>query len=636
MNISSLLVRVQKFLPLFLVLLSAALTVASYMQAINYPFISDDKIYVTDNTKLIGLPLAELWRLFTEPYNSMEFLPLRDISYWLDMALFGTSPAAFRLHNILLYLLCLPLVYGTTLRLWRYFRPADATSAPWAAAAVTALFALHPAHVEAVVWISGRKDVLSGLFSLLALWFAMNTRREQRFSISHAVAALVALLAAMLSKATAVAVAPIITLLWIIFWRDIPVSNRRYSQLLWPLASLLLAACFTLLFSAYSTVKIPAYFGIEAVERGLAVLGWMARLAVSPENRHLIYMVFEDTYLPVMVAAGGAVLASATVGGVMLLRKRSLGGFALVMFLLFCIPYTHLIPFDTPTLVADRWLMLAVWPVILLIVSLSWCLKPLYRVALLLVIALPWGFQTIERPRDWRSLEVIVDTDLRTYPGYYLLSYQKIIFQLISGLELDAGKTASSITDPEAQNIMIGLVLADNAVRYKTPISGNPNEAMALLQNLEILLKQPPVQSRWNTPMRSFFGRCQQTLATRWERLAEQFPGDAPVRYNTGLSLLDAHRYEDAVAHLRASTESQYIPEPVRGQAFYSLGMALMNSGHIEGAEAPLRAALKQPQPDLRSYCLLSKVYEKTRRIEEAARAEEECRRQAPSEGVAQ
>src|SRR5207237_7199255 len=39
-----------------------------------------------------------------------------------------------------------------------------------AALAGAVLFAAHPVQVEAVGWASGLKDVLSGLFSLVALW----------------------------------------------------------------------------------------------------------------------------------------------------------------------------------------------------------------------------------------------------------------------------------------------------------------------------------------------------------------------------------------------------------------------------------------------------------------------------------
>jgi protein O-mannosyl-transferase len=283
---------VRQYGPAILILLSMLIACGAFLQALNFPFVSDDSFYISGNTKLAGLRFTELWRLLVEPYNPYEFLPLRDFSYWIDISLFGMTPAAFRLHNLLLYVASCLLVYATTLSLWRYFKPDAADSAPWAAATVAALFALHPAHVEAVVWISGRKDLLSSMFALLAIWFAVKARREQGLAPGYAVAALLALLAAMLGKATSLAAAPVIALLWIVFWRDIPFSFRRRSMLLWPFAVLLLAACVAPIFMGYSTVKLPAYFGVETFTRALAILGWMVRLAISPFGRHYLYPVF--------------------------------------------------------------------------------------------------------------------------------------------------------------------------------------------------------------------------------------------------------------------------------------------------------------------------------------------------------
>ncbi len=627
----------RRLAPLTLVLVSAAIAVGAYLQALDAPFISDDIDYIPNNPKLIGLRFFELWRLLVEPFNiAPEFLPLRELSFWFDITLFGMNPAAFRIHNIILYLLCLPLVYATTLGLWRYFAsPADAASAAWAAAVVSALFALHPTLVEPVVWISGRKYLLPNLFAMLALWLAVSARREHGLSPAHAAAALVAFVAMMLSKTSYFPVAAIIALLWVIFWRDIPAPYRRRTLLLWPLAILLLAAAMVLIFIAIASSSQgspPFYFGIEAVTRTLAVLGWLARLAVSPEGRHFYYPVFEDPWFPVMVALGVAVLAAAAWGAVMLLRRRSLAGFALVAFLLLCLPYLQLIPYSAPTLVSDRFLSLAVWPVMLLVVSLAWRLKPVSRTVLLLVIALPLVFQTIERPRDWRSYEALIDTDLRAYPGYYPPAIYKSLIQLSQGLYGGASETANSITDPEARNFMMALAEAEYVVNVKAVPAGDPQEALARIRNAWLLLRQPPDQARWNTPMLAAWRVVRYELLSTWKSLAKHFPDDVTVRYNAGLFMLDTYKEgdEDAATHLGAAIESQRLPQSERGIAYKNLGMALMNAGRIAEAEAPLRAALEQSHPDVRAHCLLAEVYKQTKRFEEAARAAANCPELAP------
>jgi tetratricopeptide (TPR) repeat protein len=639
MNLSSSNSRVRQFAPFLLVLVSAAIVVAAYLQALHYPFVSDDTVYITDNTKLLGLHLTDLWRLFVEPYNDVfEFLPVRDLSYWLDITLFGLSPSAFRIHNIILYLLCLPLAYVTTMGIWRYFRPADATGAPWAAAVVTVLFALHPALVESVVWISGRKYVLPTMFSILALWLSVRARRDQGLSAPHAVATLIVFVVVMFSKSSFVAVAPVIAMLWVLFWLDIPVQGRRRSQLLWPFAILFLAGLLTMIFISKNKGfdGMPFYFGVEAVTRTFAVLGWLARLAVSPESRHFFYPVLDVTYLPAMVTTGVVVLVAAVSGVMMIIRKRSLEGFALVTFLLLCMPYIQLIPNHPPSLVSDRYLALAVWPTALLIVALSWRLKPVPRTAVLLVFALSWGFQTVVRTNDWQSFEEIIDADLRAYPGYYMPASYKIgIDQLKRGLFRDAAVTANTITDPELQKIMVEIVRADYVVRVKTPATGKPQEAIELLWKLGLDLRQKPVQAQWNSPVYLLWTRCQETFSNEWQSLIKQFPDDPSVHYSFGLWKLEVHNYMDAITHLREATESYRLPESVRGKAFKSLGVALLSSGQAAEAEAPLRAALKQSPPDLSAYCTLSEVYKQSNRLDEAATAEADCRNLVPGVGAA-
>jgi len=631
--------HIRQVAPLLIVVISALVAVGSFLQAFHYPYFSDDLSYLPENAKLIGLRADDLWRLLVEPYNCcFEFLPLRDFTYWLDIKLFGFAPSASRGQNILLYLFSLPLVYATTAAIWRYFRPAEIASASWAAAAVTALFALHPALVESVIWISGRKYVLPNLFAMLALWLAVRARRERGLSAFHASATIAAFVAVMFSKTSYVGVAPIIALLWVLFWLDISVQRRDRLLLLWPIAILFLAGIMTLIFVEKNQGfdGMPLYFGMEAFTRTFAVLGWLTYLSFTPESRHFLYPVFEDANLYFMVALGAAVLAAAAASGLSIFRKRSIEGFALVAFLLLCLPYMQLIPNHPPSLVSDRYLALAVWPVILFAVAMLWRLKLVLRIVILFVVALLWGFQTVERPRDWRSLETLYDADIQAYPGYYLPAMYEIDnVQLPHGLYPDAIKLANSITIPELRDAMGKVIMADQAVHVAVA-TGNPEESVSLLWKLGVDYKQWPAQAKWNSSILFFYRKNLEKLVAEWELLAKRFPDDASLRYNAGLWMLVVHKAKHAVAHLRAATESPRLPESVRGTAFINLGEALFSSGSVAEAEAPLRSALQQSPPDYRAYCLLSRVYKRTGRIEEAARAGSECRNRVPNEQAMQ
>jgi hypothetical protein len=526
-----------RYAPLSVVLISTAVAICAYLQLLGAPFISDDSIYIVNNKKLAGLQLAELWRLMFEPYNSMEFLPLRDLTYWLDSSLFGLNPSAFRIHNILWYLLCCAMVFAVTLTLWRNFRPADAAGAAWPAAVVTALFAIHPAHVEAVVWVSGRKDVLAGVLSMAALWFAV-AKPQPGFSPQYAVAAMIALLAAMLCKATAVVVAPLIALLWVISWRETPIPLRHRSTLLFALAIVLLAASLAVVFTANSAVRAPAYWGIETVTRALAVVGWMARLAATPEGRHYFYPVFEDPQFYLMVTLGALIVLAGAAGMVMLWKKRTLEGLALCAFLLMCLPYTQLVPYQTFSLVSDRFVFLAVWPAIVLAVARVWRFKPVPRTVILLIIALPWTYQTIVRPPDWRGVEALADADLRAYPGHYIpASYKINQIQLPLGQYRQASVTARAINDPLVRDLVNKLIQSDYAVYAHAWTTGQTAEAISGLWELDAMYRKPPDQIKWNPSIAFLWESIRIRLHIRWTYLARNFPDDSAVRYNADLWL---------------------------------------------------------------------------------------------------
>lgn len=86
--------------------------------------------------------------------------PLTLLSHMLDGQLYGLDPAGHHATSLLLHLANVLLLFEVLRRM---------TGAVGRSAAVAALFAVHPTHVESVAWIAERKDVLSALFWILAM-----------------------------------------------------------------------------------------------------------------------------------------------------------------------------------------------------------------------------------------------------------------------------------------------------------------------------------------------------------------------------------------------------------------------------------------------------------------------------------
>jgi tetratricopeptide (TPR) repeat protein len=134
-----------------------------FAQTARHDFVNiDDEDYVTGNRYVRGgLSAANAAWAFTTRRAS-HWHPLTWLSLMLDRQLYGTDrPGGFHLTNVLLHAAGAVLLFLALLQMTRQ---------PWPSALVAGLFAIHPAHVESVSWITERKDVLSGLFGMAALW----------------------------------------------------------------------------------------------------------------------------------------------------------------------------------------------------------------------------------------------------------------------------------------------------------------------------------------------------------------------------------------------------------------------------------------------------------------------------------
>jgi tetratricopeptide (TPR) repeat protein len=137
------------------------LTWVVFGQTLRYDFVNyDDPRYVYQNTRITsGINFANVAWAFSH-IHSENWHPLTTITHMLDCQLHGLNAGWHHSTNVLLHCLAVILLFVALERM---------TGALWRSAFVSAVFAVHPLHVESIAWIAERKDVLSAFFFMLTL-----------------------------------------------------------------------------------------------------------------------------------------------------------------------------------------------------------------------------------------------------------------------------------------------------------------------------------------------------------------------------------------------------------------------------------------------------------------------------------
>ena len=224
-------------------LLIGLITFAVFAPTIAFDFTNwDDGINVYENPYLNPVTGQNLWSLWANAYRRL-YVPLAYTSFALDAALWGMKPAGFHFTNTLLHALSAVVVFCLLRRL---------LNSTGGAVIGALLFALHPLQVEPTAWVTGRKDVLSGLLSLLAL--QQYVRWSQTGKLAAYLTASLAFVLALPAKPAAVAVPLMILALHWSFLRHPGRRNHLVAVLPW----LVVAAAWTLL---TMRAQPPAEFG---------------------------------------------------------------------------------------------------------------------------------------------------------------------------------------------------------------------------------------------------------------------------------------------------------------------------------------------------------------------------------------
>lgn len=300
----------------------------------------------------------DLGKIFFSLANGLEYLPIRDLSYLFDIAVWSGTPFGFHLTNLLLFAAIVILVYQLANRLTLYTRPAASFPPQWFVPILTALiFATHPLKSEVVAWITQRNTLLATLFFLVSVsCFLRYLDKNEKKMLAVSLAAFIL---ALLSKAIVVTL-PLLLLFFTVL------QNRggwRQGKFWAPLAPFFIlsgaAAALFLAIARQTSVISAAYYG-----------SFSERLAVAVQ---IPFFYFKKTLLPTDLSAfyaenfAQSLTASATLLSALLLtlltavawllRKKFpeilLGG---GWFMITLLPVSNLLA--TSPVAADRYMFL--------------------------------------------------------------------------------------------------------------------------------------------------------------------------------------------------------------------------------------------------------------------------------------
>jgi len=345
----------------------------------------DDPQYVLSNAWIQGVTWEHIRQILSNSYY-LNYSPLHLFSYMLDHAIAGLNAYAFHLSSNLWAGIVAGLVYLVALALTQY-RPT--------AIAAAILFVVHPVHVEAVAWISSRKDLVAAAFVLPALLTYLKYRQREAFA--WYIASLLLFVLALLGKLSVIAVPAVLLSI------DLFIEKRLLGRSILDKIPFVLLAALVALAVQHAQPETGAEHDMSILAASFAQGMWL----LTGLANYVLYRVPPSNGTALTQFAGAVFLLTLFVSP-LLLRKRYPLVTVLIYWILFTYLPTQVLPFSYP--VTDRYLFL---PSIGAVILIAWLVfkatnhLPRWNLAaamaLVTLIGLVWLRNTVDYLSEWRN-----------------------------------------------------------------------------------------------------------------------------------------------------------------------------------------------------------------------------------------
>lgn len=547
----------------------------------------DDPRFVTENARVqAGITPENIKWAFSTTYFCFYF-PLTWMSHMLDCQIFGLNASGHHITSLIIHILNSLLLFAALRRM---------TGTLWRSAAVSALFAVHPLHVESVLWIAERKDVLCAFFWFLCL--LAYARYAEKPSLARYSLVFFSFLCGLLSK-TMIITLPFLLLL-LDFWplgrldfgragkegASGPGRPASFRRLLYEKIPL------------FALVPVFAYLTVKAQEQA----GTFASLGALPlpqriANAAIAYGAYlQKTFIP----AGLAFYYPFPKGGVSMTAGVAVGALFAAMtgvILFFGMKRKYLVT-------GWFWFIGTLVPVIGLVQVGAQSMADRYTYVPLVgvFIALAWGAEEIagktvpaRRALASASAAVIVVLVIltRVQTGYWANS------------ETLFGRTLAVTRDNSVIENNMGLVLYNE---------GRTEEALAHYgRALTIDPSNTPAHINMGNAL-SGKGLTGEAIR-HYEEALRAMPGSKEAMNNLGLALMKEKRYGEAIARLEECVRAY----PLYFDARLNLGVALTQAEDLKAAEEQYREAIRLRPDSPQAFNNMGVILTRTGRIEEAA-----------------
>lgn len=405
----------------------ALLTFVIYKGSLDNQFTNwDDLGYVLTNPWIKNSTIEGFKKLFSmEALVMGNYHPLTIVTYWYEYSKHGLEPYYYHLHSTIFHILCTFTVFAFARVLTKNIT----------VAAITALlFAVHPMRVESVTWIAGRKDLLYGMFYMLAMvthiWYVRNQAGKKWLWY---VATIVLFATSLMCKSVGVTL-PVVLLLVDFYERRKLGVNLIIEKL--PLFALSVTFGLISIYAqkdvgALGTLDVSFKF-YERIALGCYALTtyiWKAVLPVGLTNFYPYPLKVNDALpavfyvYPLLVAAGLFLLVKYG-------RNNRLVVLCVSFFVINLLLLLQFMPVGG-AIMSDRYTYIPYVGIFLLVGSLAaWLIEekkqaPAVVLGALVAVSLVYGYMTNERNKDWYDSISLWNSAIEKNPespiGYFYL-----------------------------------------------------------------------------------------------------------------------------------------------------------------------------------------------------------------------